>query len=94
MIVSTFYDVLYVNIKKKKEVDIDNIYHIADMKSVISNRGEFFILANKCEGTLGCFLLSIKEKEPEEGARYLIHIRSKLEMGDAKMFINEDKDLN
>ena len=95
MVVSTHFDVLYVDIKRKIEVDIDDLFHIADMKSVINYNKKFYILANKLCGTLGYFLLSIDENDPADSAQFLVNYKTKLEIGDAKMFLSEtaNKDL-
>ena len=64
MIVSTFYDVLFVDINRKEEVDIDNLYKIGDIRSIVYTDKKFYILANKCERLLGYYLIAIDEKKP------------------------------
>lgn len=94
MIISTLYDVLYVDINEKKEVDIDEIFKIQDIKAVENHQNQFYILANKCQGTLGFYLLQLNEKKPEDNAKFIYQDVSKLEIGDAKIFFHNDKEDN
>jgi len=45
--VATSLDVLYVNIKKKHEVDIDNLYRIGEIRNIIYLNKKFYVFANK-----------------------------------------------
>ena len=62
--ISTFYDVLYVDLHNDIEEDIDNKFKIGDIRSVVYFDGFFYILANKCDRLLGTYLISLKEKDP------------------------------
>jgi hypothetical protein len=64
VVIATFYDVLYVDIKKDLEVDIDNLYHVGDIRSIVNFENKFYVLANKQERLLGYYLLEIDEKTP------------------------------
>ena len=65
VIISSFYDVLFVDIKGNREVDIDNLYQIGELRCVVNISKKFYIFANKCKGLLGNFLFSIDELNPE-----------------------------
>ena len=88
MIVSTFYDVLFVDINRKEEVDIDNLYKIGDIRSIVYTDKKFYILANKCERLLGYYLIAIDEKKPGDvtNPNMLINWKSKLDIADANLY--------
>ena len=64
-IIATFYDVLFLNIEKDEEIDIDNLFHIGDIRSVINVNEKFYVLANKCDKLLGYYLIEIDENNPK-----------------------------
>ena len=45
--VSSFYDIIYVNMKQNLEVDVDQLYCIDQIRSIIHSDGMFYILVNK-----------------------------------------------
>jgi len=49
--------VLYVDLHKDIEEDIDNKFRIGDIRSVIYVDGDFYILANKCDSLLGNYII-------------------------------------
>jgi hypothetical protein len=51
--------VLWVNIKKKIEIDIDEQYLLGDIKSLKKVKNKFYVLANKYQRKLGYFLLEL-----------------------------------
>ena len=57
VLIATFYDVLFVDISGDEEVDIDNLYHIGDIRSIHYYDKKFYVLANKCERLLGYYLI-------------------------------------
>jgi len=64
LIVASFYDVLYIDIVKSVEIDIDNRFLIGDIRSIVNIDKKFYVLANKCEKLLGYYLVEIDENEP------------------------------
>ena len=40
-------DILWFNIKAKEDLDLDEMYHIGDIRDVLVFEGKFFILANR-----------------------------------------------
>ena len=58
-IIASTDDVLWVNIKKKIEIDIDEQYLLGDIKSLKKEKNKFYVLANKYQRKLGYFLLEL-----------------------------------
>ena len=56
-LVASIDDVLFVNMKTKVEIDIDEKFHIKGIKACLYHEGSYFVLANKFEERLGYFLL-------------------------------------
>lgn len=84
---------LYLNISNDEEIDIDNQYHIGDIRSVVNINEKFYVLANKCDKLLGYYLIEIDEKDPTlQDPTFLINWKSKLDIGDAGLFMVENKD--
>lgn len=56
-----------------KEVDINDEYQIASIKSVIYDQEEkfYYVLSNKFEEKLGFFVIKVSEKDPSD-KRFLI----------------------
>ena len=53
--------VLFINIRDDIEIDIDELFHISDIRSVINLNQKFYVLANKCDNLLGYHLIEIDE---------------------------------
>lgn len=80
-------DILYVDMTKKLEIDIDDRENISAIQNIISDEKNFYILANKKDAKLGYFLLSIQIDNPEEDCEYLIRWSNKLDIGNCDMHI-------
>lgn len=83
-------DVLWVNLKTKNEIDVDDTFLLGDIKSIVFKNQSFFIMANKYKGKLGYFLLEMKEdlydaQQRGEEPRYVLKWENKLEIGDANI---------
>ena len=90
-LIGSFLDVLFLDMPKKLELDIDNQYKIGDVRGVVYHGSKFYVLANKCNKMLGYYLLEIREKNPiTTGAEFLINWKSKLDIGDAAINLLED----
>ena len=85
-------DILYVNTENKYELDIDDQEDISAIQNIISDRNNFYILANKKESRLGYFLLSISIDEPDEPPEYLIRWSNKLDIGNCDMHLLKETD--
>lgn len=55
-ILATNEDALYINLKERKEVDIDNITGLSCIRAVHYYKSHFYILANKKNGIIGLYL--------------------------------------
>ena len=94
-IICSFYDVLFINIRDDIEIDIDDLYHISDIRSVINLKQKFYVLANKCDNLLGYHLIEIDENYPDtKEPCFLINQKSKLDIGNANIYLiwNEKKE--
>ena len=47
VLVASFYDIVYVNIAEKKEIDIDEAYNLANIRKIVKGDDCFYLLANK-----------------------------------------------
>lgn len=84
---------LFLNIEKDEEIDIDNLFHIGDIRSVINVNEKFYVLSNKCDKLLGYYLIEIDENNPKsKKPMFLINWKSKLDIGDAELYLIENKD--
>ena len=86
--VSSFFDIIYINIESQRELDIDDLYGVADIRKIIQGDGKFYILANKRNKVMGNYLLSIAESDVETSPpTYLINWKQKLDIADADIFL-------
>jgi|DEB0MinimDraft_12_1074336.scaffolds.fasta_scaffold59031_2 protease II len=92
VVVSSQLDVLFVNLRKDIEVDVDNNTRLGDIKCIIHIQDKFYILANKHQKQVGCYLIEIDENEPEAKEQYLLNWKNKLIIGDAQFeaIVNAD----
>ena len=76
-----------------KEVDINDEYQIASIKSVIYDQEEkfYYILSNKFEEKLGFFVIKVSEKDPSD-KRFLIKWKNKLDIGDPNIYVLRNKE--
>ena len=63
-IIASTDDVLWVDIQNEVEVDIDDMYSLGAIKSILHVGNKFYVLANKFDRKLGYFLLELDEKKP------------------------------
>ena len=59
MVTATASDALWIDMENEKELDIDEIFGIGNIKAIKYQSGKFYILANKYQKKLGVFLLEI-----------------------------------
>jgi hypothetical protein len=93
-IVTSSMDILYVDIERNLEIDIDDQEEISAIQNIISDEKNFYILANKKESRLGYFLLSISIDNPDEPCEYLIRWSNKLDIGNCDMHLLTETDKN
>lgn len=85
---------LWVNISTKVEVDIDEKFELADIKSLCFTNDKFYVLANKYKRKLGYFLLELEQNldAVDTEPRYVIRWENKLEIDDASLSYFKGKD--
>jgi hypothetical protein len=54
-------DIMIIDLKNKKKVDLEDSLIISDVRCCINRYGHFFVLANKLHKNQGVFLLKIDE---------------------------------
>jgi hypothetical protein len=66
VMVANLNDVLYVNMSLDLHVDIDCLFQISEIRSILYSEemGKFYILANKCQRLLGYYLIEFDEHDP------------------------------
>ena len=55
---------LWINLKNKIEIDIDNEYKIGNIKMIYNFERKFYILANSLDHRMGIYLLEFDEEKP------------------------------
>lgn len=89
-IIASTDDVLFVDIMKKTELDIDEKFLLGDIKSVLYMDKKFYVLANKYQRKLGYFLLELDvrlaDNDGKDKVRYVIKWENKLEIDDARLY--------
>ena len=86
--VSNLQDAIHINLDNSDETDLDEIYHIQDIKEIKYDEEdkEFYVLANKQFEKLGFFLLKFNAFNPNEG-KYLARWKNKLDIGDTNICV-------
>ena len=93
--IGTLYDVLFLNIREEKEVDIDNLYNIGAIKGTTYFNNNFYVFANKKDRQTGYFLIEIEENDPnKEKPMFLLNWKNKFDIGDAQFFCMEESNEN
>jgi len=84
-----------IDLLKNKEIDIDQLFFIADIRACIYNKGHFYILANKYKKVRGIFLLDIDESKiginNNTMGRFIYKLKNLLEIGDASIYFMKGK---
>jgi hypothetical protein len=91
-IVNSSQDVLYVDINKQLEIDLDEREGISLILGIIKSDDDqhFYILANKKNQMLGFYLFDVNINNPIEESRYLINWNNKLSISDVDMHMMFD----
>lgn len=84
-IVTSSMDILYVDMSKKLEIDLDDREEVSRIENIITGDKYFYVLANKKESKLGYYLFSVSIDDPEEGSEYLINWSNKLDIGNCDL---------
>ena len=86
--IASFYDVIWINLETRKEIDIDDTFGIGDIRSIKFNDESFFILANKSDRKLGYYLIQMYSQNPQDKQKqpkYIIGRKSYYDTGDANI---------
>jgi len=86
-IVTSSEDILYCDMKKSLEIDLDERENISSLQNIIQDNKYFYILANKKESRLGMYLLKVNINDPDEESEYLINWTNKLDIGNCDLFM-------
>jgi len=83
----------YIDIKRKKEVDLDELHNIRDIRHILYDEEDkmFYFLCGKKNGIIGFFLVSFNESDPHD-YKYLTMWRHQLDIDDAHMAISRGTD--
>jgi len=79
---------------KGLDINLSKEYDIEDVRNVIFDKGNFYILANKRDGKIGYFLIKFNfDRETNKGeVDFLINWEHKLPINDADMSVMSRKD--
>lgn len=91
-IITSSEDILYVDIHKQIEIDLDEREEVSSIQNIISDNNNFYCLANKKEARLGFYLFSVSMDDPDKTSEYLIKWTNKLDIGNCDMHIMKEKD--
>ena len=61
---ASYYDVLWINLDDKEEIDIDNELKVGSIKRIYNFEEKFYILANSLENRMGIYLIEFDEENP------------------------------
>ena len=89
-IITSAADILYVDIKQKLEIDIDDREGISQIQNIIADNDNFYVLANKRNSKLGYFLLTVSIDQPHKESSYLINWSNKLDIGNCDLHMMEE----
>ena len=91
MIISNSHECKFVHIINKKEVSLNNIFQITDVKYVIYDVEDqmYYLLANKFEEKLGQFIVRFDENDPNM-FQFLLRVKNKLDIGDSTLNVHRN----
>jgi len=87
LIVTSPQDILYVDLQKRLEIDLDDREEISAIQNIITDDTYFYVLANKKESKLGYYLLEVDCRCPDEDSKYLIRWSNKLDIGNCDLHL-------
>jgi hypothetical protein len=93
MLVSNEYDSVWINIKEKEEIDMDELYGIAIIKATIYDQEdeEFYLLCNFRHDLVGFYVVKFEAKNPRNYG-FMTRWSHKLWIGDANIHISRGID--
>lgn len=86
-------DGIFIDTKNNKEVDLDEIHDIRDIKDILYDEEDkmFYVLCNRKAGVIGFFLFQFSQDDPNVYT-YLTMWRHQLDIDDANMAISRGSD--
>jgi len=90
-IVTSSLDILFVDIKNKLEIDLDDREEVSAIQNIITDNINFYVLANKKEQRLGYYLFNVNLADPHQDSEYLISWTNKLDIGNCDLHLMEEK---
>lgn len=90
-IVTSVNDILFVDLRSKFEMDIDDRENISEILNILADDTHFYILANKKNEIVGYYLLMIEINDPEKEAIYLINWQNQLNIRQVDLNFLRDK---
>jgi hypothetical protein len=92
--VTSSLDILFVDIKKKLEIDLDDREEVSAIQNIITDNKHFYVLANKKEQRLGYYLFNVNLNDPHVESEYLISWTNKLDIGNCDLHLMEENNAN
>ena len=92
--ITSLWKCIFVDYENDIEVNVGENEGISAIQKVIYHERRFYILANKYEGKLGFYLMSINIDRPDDECDFIINWDNKLDIGDVDMNILREKDAN
>ena len=83
---------LYLDLDRSLEYELDKEYNMSQFKTIMfdSDDNQIYLIANVCNDKLGFFVIKISSKNIKDHM-YLIKWKKKLDIGDAKICILNDR---
>ena len=94
--VASIKECLYVDLKKEREIDIDEEHDLQQFKTVMFDNEDkhIYIISNKHGGKLGFYIKKINMMNPfadrGENKGFIVNWNRNLDIGDASIFILRD----
>ena len=76
-IITSKADILFIDLKTRREIDIDKREGISDIMNVLADEKYFYILANKKDNVIGYYLIMMNIEKPDCETIYLINWKNK-----------------
>lgn len=76
-IITSKADILFIDLKSRREIDIDKREGISDIMNVLADEKYFYILANKKDNVIGYYLIMMNIEKPDCETIYLINWKNK-----------------
>jgi hypothetical protein len=94
-VVASGEDGIWVNNVTKKEVDLDYLFEVSDIRSIVydSDDDKFYLIANRLRGTIGFYLLRFDAQDPSK-FEFLTSWKQNLDIENVNMNISRGVEKN